>query len=401
MCGSMILTPRSFRRQLENVSFLIVEDERLMQVMIRQMLKDSGATDVRTSNSGADAFRILKSAPADVVISDWHMPGMTGIELLQAIKNDPDLFTTMVLIVSSEASPLWVLCAVEEGADGYLLKPFTQESFLQAVDEVRQKRPSLGRRKIDEVIRLKLLGHYQEAINLGEQLLGGEDSGALSFELAECHFKTGQYEKAREHIQNAGGEKGDGKQLSLLAEIQEATGHHAESLAILEEAVTKNPLSFDLKFQLLNAYTKSGLKDQARDLLNSLYTDKLTDMNLVELAKYFLSFGDLARALECLKSAKQPLPEAAKVYNSCAASLWNGGDREESIKLYKRAINISPDYPMSYYNLGLAYCLKEDFSRAKPALKNAIRLKPDYKRAREVLEYVNLKIAHASNHRTE
>ncbi|MDY0039427.1 MAG: response regulator [Desulforhabdus sp.] len=393
MRGSMILTPRGFRGKLENVSFLVVEDERLMQVMIRQMLKDSGAVDVRTAHNGADAFRKLKSAPADVVISDWHMPGMTGVELLQAIKNDPDLFTTLVLIISSEASPLWVLCAVEEGADGYLLKPFTQESLLQAVEEVRLKRPSHGRRKIDEVIRLKLLGHYQEAITLGEQLAGGEDSGELSFELAECHFKSGQYEKAQEHLQAANCEKEGGKGLSLLADIQGAIGNVAESISILEEAVKKNPLGMDLKIRLLNAYSKSGLKNQAQELLDSLHAEKLTDMNLVELAKYYLSVGDLDRALECLKGAKQPLPDAAKVYNSCAATLWNTGKREESIKLYKRAIIISPDYPMSYYNLGLAYCLSEDFSKAKPALKNAIRLKPDYKRAREVLEYVDLKIS--------
>lgn len=392
MRGSTILTPKSFRRKLENVSFLIVEDERLMQVMIRQMLKDNGATDVRTANSGAEAFSILKTAPANVVITDWHMPEMTGIELLQAIKSDPDLFTTLVLIISSEASPLWVLCAVEEGADGYLLKPFTQESLLHALEEVRQKRPIHGKRKIDEVIRLKLLGHYQEAINLGEQLMGGEDSGELAFELAECHFKTGQYDKAQEQLQAAAGEKEEGKRLSLLADIHGATGRNAESIAILEEVVKKNPLSFDRKMQLLNAYARAGLKNQAEELLTSLQTGRLTDMNLVELARYFLSSGDLARALECLKIAKQPLPEAAKVYNSCAASLWNQGDREESVKLYKRAINISPDYPMSHYNLGLAYCLMEDFSKAKPALKNAIRLKPDYKRAREVLEYVDLKV---------
>lgn len=75
-----------------------------MQIMIRQMLKDNGATDVRTANSGAEAFSILKTAPADVVITDWHMPEMTGIELLQAIKSDPDLFTILVLCTEQRHS---------------------------------------------------------------------------------------------------------------------------------------------------------------------------------------------------------------------------------------------------------------------------------------------------------
>lgn len=393
MRGSLLLTPKAARRKLEGISFLIVENERLMQVMIRQMLKDSGAGDLRFASNGAEAYRSLKANPVDMVISDWHMPGMTGIELLQTIKNDPDLFTTMVIIISSEASPLWVLCAVEEGVDGYLLKPFTQDNLLQTILDIRRKRPARGKRKIDEVIRLRLLGQYQEAIQLGEQLLGGEDNEELCFELAQCHFKTGHYALAQERVQEALGDTEDGRKTGLLATIHVATGQHAEAIALLEEAVKKNPLSFDRKMELLNAYAKSELWNQAAELVNSFDLTQLTDMNLVELARHFMASGDLHRAAECLKRTKEPLPETAKVFNSCASSLWKIQDHQESIKLYKRAINISPDYPVSYYNLGLGHCLMENYSEAKTILEKAIRLKPDYKKARELLEYVNLKVA--------
>ena len=355
------------------------------------MLKDNGATDLRFAAGGAEAFQILKATPSQVVITDWHMPRMTGIELLQAVRNDPDVFKTQVLIISSESSPLWVLHAVEEGADGFLLKPFTEENLLQSILEMRQKQSDPRKRRIDEVTRLKLLGLYQEAIDLGEQMLEEADSAELSYEVAECHYLGGQYDEALQRAERALEGSRDGKKMGLLARIHLETGCFDEAIAILEEAVKKNPMNFSRKMDLLSAFSNAGRTDQAEGLLDSIDTSQLTDMNLVDLARYYLQSGDSDRAGEYLKQAREPLPSAAKVYNGCASILWNKGARDKSILLYRRCIKISPDYAMGYYNLGLAYCLNESYQEAEEVLKTAIRLKPDYKRARDVLEYVKAK----------
>ena len=377
--------------KLEEVSFLIVDDESLMQVMVRQMLRDNGALNMRFADSGIEAFHMLKAQPSQVVITDWHMPRMTGAELLQAIKNDPELFTIQVLLISSERSPLWVLHAFEEGVDGFLVKPFNPKDLLQAVLKLLDKGASAGKRRVDEVIRLKLMGHFQEAIELGEQLLGEEGEGEVSMALADCHYRTGQLDKALERAEAAMEKNPDSKTMSLMGKIHMEKGNFEEAVAILQQAVDKNSLNFTSRMELATALIKGDRIEDGRKLLDAAAEEKLTDMNLVELAKCYLLCTDVERAAALLNQSRDPLPQTAPIFNACGAALWKRGSREEGLKLYKKCIKISPDYSNAHYNLGLAYCLMGSYVEAKTALESAIRLKPDLKAAKELLDYVKQK----------
>jgi two-component system chemotaxis response regulator CheY len=375
--------------KLESVSFLVVDDERLMQVMVRQMLRDGGAANLRFADSGIEAYRMLKAQPVDVVITDWHMPRMTGIELLQAIKNDAEIFKTLVLILSSETSPLWLLHAFEEGVDGFLLKPFTQNALMEAILKLIQKGMGSGKRKLDELIRLKLLGHYQEAIELGEQLLDELESAELSYTLAECHFEAGQYDEALKKAQAAMDKSQDSKSMSLVGRIHMEQGNYEQAVAVLQQAVDKNALNVSRKIELVTALVRSGKAEEAKELLGGIDLDKLTDMNFVELGACHLLCGEVGQAVICLKRAREPLPHAAKVFNACGGALWKMGVREEAIKMYRRCVKISPEYAKAHYNLGLSYCFMESYDEAREALECAVRLKPDYKPAKELLNYLH------------
>jgi two-component system chemotaxis response regulator CheY len=377
--------------KLEKVSFLVVDDERLMQVMVRQMLRDNGVINMRFADSGIEAYRMLKANPADVVITDWHMPRMTGVELLQAIKNDPDLFATQVLILSSETAPLWLLLAFEEGVDAFIIKPFTQNALMESLVRVMQKRAGSGKRKLDEVIRLKLLGHYQEAIDLGEQLLDELEEAGLEYTIAECHYQAGQYDEALKKAETVMEKNRDGKSMSLVGKIHMEKGNYEQAIAVLQQAVDKNSLSVGKKIELTTALIKAGKLEEARQLLDGLDVEKLTDMNLVELGACHLMCGDPIQASQYLKKSRDPLPHAAKIFNACGGALWKKGCREEAIKLYRRCVKIAPDYSKAHYNLGLSYCFMESFEEAKQSLESAVRLKPDYKPAKELLHYVNQK----------
>ena len=382
---------KPFGGVLEDISFLIVDDESLMQVMIRQMLRDCGATNLRFADSGIEAYQSLKTHRSQVVITDWHMPRMTGPELLQAIKSDPELFDIKVLMISGERSPLWVLHAFEEGVDGFMVKPFNQKALMESVLKMLGKRAGTGKRKVDEVIRLKLMGNFQEAINLGEQMLGDEDEGEISAVLAECHYRTGQYDKALEKANAAMAKNPSSKTMGLVGKIQVEQGNFEQAIAALQEAVEKNPLSFNAKMELATALIKAERMDEARGILNAQEADKLTDMNLVELARCYLLCADLDSAAALLLRSHDPLPQTASVFNVCGAALWKQGRREESIKLYRRCIKISPEYSNAHYNLGLACCLMSSYDEAKEALESAVRLRPDLKAARELLDYVKQK----------
>ena len=379
--------------KLEEIDFLVVDDERLMQTMVRQMLRDNGAGSLRVAESASEAFRMLRAKPAQVIITDWHMPGMTGIELLQAIKGDPDLFRTQVMLLSSETSPLGLMLAFEEGVDGFVLKPFNEKGLLVALLKLLGKRTGSSKRKLDEITKLKLLGRYKEAIDLGEQLLiefeGDEDGAAgLNQILAECHYAEGNVEEALKKAQAVNDKKNDSKSLSLMGRVYLENGNYEQAIEVLQQAADQNPLNMSRRIELAAAFIKAGKVGEFKNMANALDLNKLTDMNLVGLASCYLMCGEAEQAATLLRMSRDPLPSAAKVFNACGAALWKKKVGEESIKLYKRAIKIDPDYSNAHYNLGLAYCFLESYDEAKGSLECAIRLKPDYMPAKELLGYI-------------
>lgn len=380
------------REKMEQMSFLVVDDERLMQVMIRQTLRDMGAVNIRFASSGFEAYQMLKIQPADVVITDWYMPQMTGVELLQQIKNDADLFQTLVLILSGESAPLWFLFAVEEGVDGFLLKPFTQKSLMQSLIDLLQKSLGSGKRKIDDVIRLKLLGHYQEAVELGEQLLDELDDTELFRTLAECHYEMGEYNKALEKVQAAGNMgKQNSKDLNLIGKIHMKKKEHEEAISAFKQAADMNSLNTGRNIELAMAMIRAGKIAEGKRELDELSDEKLTDMDYVGIGACYLLCNEVKRAYSYLKMAHNPFPHTAKIYNACAGALWKMDCREEAVRLYKRCVKMDPDYSAAHYNLGLSYCFLESYDKAKESLECALHLHPGYEKAKDLLKYITRK----------
>lgn len=115
------------------MKFLIVDDSRAMQAIIRRSLEKAGYQDneFKMARDGLEALEILKNWDPDLVISDWHMPNMTGIELLTEIqKQGVDL---KIGLVTTETSPVRVLEAKQAGALFVLHKPFELSEFRKTI----------------------------------------------------------------------------------------------------------------------------------------------------------------------------------------------------------------------------------------------------------------------------
>jgi two-component system chemotaxis response regulator CheY len=87
---------------------------------------------------------MLKNNKYDFVVSDINMPNMNGFELLKAIKADPDLKSLPVLMVTAEARKEDIVLAVQSGASGYIVKPFTKATLEDKVIKIMQKRAAGG-----------------------------------------------------------------------------------------------------------------------------------------------------------------------------------------------------------------------------------------------------------------
>ena len=113
--------------------FLVVDDFSTMRRVVRGLLKEIGFDDVEEADDGVAALAKLKSQPFDFVICDIGMPIMSGIELLKAVRADATLRHLPVLMVTAEARKDDIVLAVQHGAAGYLVKPFTKTALEERI----------------------------------------------------------------------------------------------------------------------------------------------------------------------------------------------------------------------------------------------------------------------------
>ncbi len=110
---------------MQDTRFLVVDDFSTMRRIMRNLLKELGFMNVEEAEDGVEALAKLRADKFDFVVSDWNMPNMTGIELLQAIRADAGLRHLPVLMVTAEAKRENIIMAAQAGASGYVVKPFT------------------------------------------------------------------------------------------------------------------------------------------------------------------------------------------------------------------------------------------------------------------------------------
>ena len=122
----------------KNIKILVVDDFATMRKVVRNLLKQVGYEDIVEAEDGVMALRALKSQKIDVIISDWNMPNMSGLELLKAIKDDPELAKTPFLMVTAEALQDNVVAAVKAGVNEYIVKPFTAEVLNEKIVKIME-----------------------------------------------------------------------------------------------------------------------------------------------------------------------------------------------------------------------------------------------------------------------
>ncbi|KYC29237.1 chemotaxis regulator transmitting signal to flagellar motor component [Sterolibacterium denitrificans] len=119
--------------------FLIVDDFSTMRRIVRNLLKELGYTNADEAEDGAVALQKLKMGSFDFVVTDWNMPNMDGLQLLQAIRADAALKSLPVLMITAEAKKENIIAAAQAGAHGYIVKPFTAATLNEKLGKIFEK----------------------------------------------------------------------------------------------------------------------------------------------------------------------------------------------------------------------------------------------------------------------
>jgi two-component system chemotaxis response regulator CheY len=119
-----------------SMKILVVDDFSTMRRIIKNILKQIGFTDIDEAENGQVALSKINDNNYDLVVSDWNMPEMTGIELLKAVRASEAIKDTPFLMVTAEAKKENVVEAVKAGVNNYIVKPFTAEVLQEKIEKI-------------------------------------------------------------------------------------------------------------------------------------------------------------------------------------------------------------------------------------------------------------------------
>ncbi len=126
------------------MKILIVDDFSTMRRIIKNLLRDLGFNNTQEADDGNTGLPMLQSGNFDFLVTDWNMPGMTGIDLLRAVRADEKLMTLPVLMVTAEAKKEQIVLAAQEGVNGYIVKPFTAQTLKEKIEKIFERIEAAG-----------------------------------------------------------------------------------------------------------------------------------------------------------------------------------------------------------------------------------------------------------------
>ncbi len=123
----------------KNIKILIVDDFSTMRRIIKNLLRDLGFTNTSEADDGTTALPMLQTGNYELLVTDWNMPGMQGIDLLRAVRADPKLAHMPVLMVTAEQKKEQIIEAAKAGVNGYIVKPFTAQTLKEKLDKIFER----------------------------------------------------------------------------------------------------------------------------------------------------------------------------------------------------------------------------------------------------------------------
>jgi two-component system chemotaxis response regulator CheY len=119
-----------------SMRFLIVDDSSTMRRIIINTLNKLGHQDVQEAGNGKEGLERLTSGSVDMIITDWNMPEMSGIDFIRAVRTSSNVKDVPVLMVTTNAAKDDIVEALKAGVNSYVVKPFTPETMKEKIEAV-------------------------------------------------------------------------------------------------------------------------------------------------------------------------------------------------------------------------------------------------------------------------
>ena len=119
-----------------SIKILVVDDFATMRRIIKNVLKKIGFKNIIEADDGSTALKELDNNNIGLIISDWNMPKMNGLELLKTVRDSKIYKDVPFLMVTAEAQKQNIIDAVQSGVSNYIVKPFSEESIIKKLEQI-------------------------------------------------------------------------------------------------------------------------------------------------------------------------------------------------------------------------------------------------------------------------
>jgi tetratricopeptide (TPR) repeat protein len=378
----------------KNMKVLIADDSTNMLRTLANMLRSIGFENIVRADDGDTALIKLRSEKIDLLLTDWNMPRITGIELLRAIRDDDTMKHLPVLMITGEVDKQTVAEAGEVNVDGYLLKPFTLEDLKTKISEILEKQHKVAPADLhvySAMIHLKARQTESALEEIRKAMKINPRSPRVLYTLGLILESQGDLENARKAFDRSvefghyflKGHEALARVLKNLGEVEAAADH-------MKRAVSISPKNVERQLDYGNLLAKTGHKEEMQKVMKNVL--KLADANRIDIilrvGETYLETGLAEEAQGLFSEVLKSDPNAIHVYNKMGIALRRQKKFNEAVENYLLALQMDPENENLYYNLGRAYYEAGDKEKAISAMNRALGIYPDFEEAKKFLAIV-------------
>jgi two-component system chemotaxis response regulator CheY len=343
-----------------NIKILLVNDKIDLRDIIRDYLRQDGYKNLSISEDGRSALRKIAADSPDLIIADYNLPGLSGVELLREVRRDRTLGDIPFILISSEADRRYVAMAAESGVSAFLVKPFTHQVLAEKAERLLNDKlnPPESHVHYHEANRLAKAGALEAAIEKYEEALASTKGT-----LAAIHYKVG-----RLHEQ-------------MLLE-DDAEEDYLEALSMSDHYVR----AYDAMGVL--AGRRRGSEAALSYFIRGAEISPLNAQRQLRLGEALLETGRDEEAEKAFKYALELDPTQTHAFNRIAVALRRQSKLAEAETYFLKAIEADEGDENLYYNLSRVYIDQGRKPEAVAKLEKALELNPEFVEAREMLDRI-------------
>ncbi|WP_035104255.1 tetratricopeptide repeat protein [Desulfohalovibrio reitneri] len=310
----------------------------------RQSIQGFGAETVKHFLKGSDAFDFLTHNSAGLILCDTELEDMDGVRFLKLLRQNMNLKQIPVVMVTMENRKNKVLDCISAGCAGYILRPYSMDTF------ERHVRLALNLESFNEIEEIQLeearnmvsMGEFDDAIEAYEEIISEQDEAQKYYDMG-CQFL---YKRK-----------------------------YGKAIIAFKKAVKINTLFAEAFKGLADAYKAKGDYENYKKYL-------------MQAANVHAEFDRLEETKELFIEILKYENDAPNPFNTLGVKLRKEGDHAGALHAYKQAIKLTPDDENVYYNKSKAHYFMGDIEETLTSLREALSRKPGFTEARKL--YANL-----------